>query len=103
MKKIILFFCLFFASTTMLYAQGLLNQDLRQIHVDQLSDAEILLYYNKVQQAGISIDQAYQMAAAKGMPATEIQKLKQRIALIGNKSPVNNNGGKNITNNNNNS
>ncbi|WP_158638363.1 SLBB domain-containing protein [Panacibacter ginsenosidivorans] len=66
----------------MLQAQGLLNQDLRQIHVDQLSDAEILLYSNKIQQAGISIEQALQMAAAKGMPATEIQKLKQRLQLI---------------------
>lgn len=100
MKKIFLFFCLFFASTTMLCAQGMLNQDLRQIHVDQLSDAEILLYYNKVQQAGIPIDQAYQMAAAKGMPATEIQKLKQRVALISNRTPVTNNNGKNIPTNN---
>ncbi|CAN5685499.1 SLBB domain-containing protein [soil metagenome] len=82
MKKIILLFCLFFASIGMLSAQGLLNQDLRLIRVDQLSDADILLYYNKVKQAGISVEQALQMAAAKGMPAAEIQKLKQRLSVI---------------------
>lgn len=83
----------------MLCAQGLLNQDLRQVHVDQLSDADILLYYNKVQQAGISVEQAYQMAAAKGMPASEIQKLKQRLALIVNKPASNSTGNKYSGNN----
>lgn len=76
----------------MLSAQGLLNQDLRLIRIDQLSDADILVYYNKVQQAGISVEQALQMAAAKGMPASEIQKLKQRLSVI-NKA-VNNTGNK---------
>ena len=88
MKKISVLLFLFFAGITMLRAQGLLNQDLRQIHVDQLSDADLQLYYNKLQQAGIPLDQALQMAAAKGMPATEIQKLKQRLALLSGKTPV---------------
>lgn len=70
----------------MVYAQGLLNQDLRQIHIDQLSDADLQLYYNKLQAAGIPLEQALQMAAAKGMPATEIQKLKQRLALLSGKN-----------------
>ena len=89
MKKILLVLGLFMLGTIIVNAQGLLNQDLRQIRIDQLSDAEILMYYNKVQQAGIPIEQAYQMAAAKGMPATEIQKLKQRIQLISSGSRMN--------------
>jgi len=103
MKKIFLFLLVFFAGTTMLFAQGLLNQDLRQIHVDQISDADIQLYYNKLQQAGIPLEQALQMAAAKGMPATEIQKLRQRIALLSGKTQSNttqNNNGKLPGNNN---
>ncbi len=86
MKKISVLLFLFFFGITMLSAQGLLNQDLRQIHVDQLSDADLQLYYNKLQQAGISLDQALQMAAAKGMRATEIQKLKQRLTLLSGKT-----------------
>ena len=89
MKKILLVLGLFMLGTIIVNAQGLLNQDLRQIRIDQLSDAEILMYYNKVQQAGIPIEQAYQMAAAKGMPATEIQKLKQRIQIISSGSRTN--------------
>ena len=88
MKKFILFLCLF-CCAALVNAQGLLNQDLRQIRIDQLSDADILLYYNKVQQAGISVDQALQMAAAKGMPATEIQKLKLRLQTITSKTGYN--------------
>lgn len=86
MKKFILTLLSLFAALIMLHAQGLLNQDLRQIHVDQLSDADIQLYYKKLQQAGISLDQALQMAAAKGMPASEIQKLRQRINLLATQS-----------------
>ena len=40
MKKFILTLLSLFAVVIMLHAQGLLNQDLRQIHVDQLSDEQ---------------------------------------------------------------
>ena len=66
MKKIFFFFLLL-CSSFIVDAQGLLNQDLRQIKVDQLSDADILYYYNRLQQAGISEDQAAQVALGKGM------------------------------------
>lgn len=89
MKKFILTLLSLLAVVIMLHAQGLLNQDLRQIHVDQLSDADIQLYYKKLQQAGISLEKALQMAAAKGMPASEIQKLRQRIALLSTQSQSN--------------
>lgn len=82
MKKIILLLFLFFSIVPALYAQGLLNQDLKQIHVDQLSDADILYYYNRMQQAGVSLEQAAQIAAAKGMPQEEIQKLQARLAAL---------------------
>jgi len=81
MKKIILFICLL-AGTTVLFAQDLQKTDLRQIHVDQLSDEEITYYYNKLQQSNVSLDQAFQIAAARGMPQDEIEKLRQRIQLI---------------------
>ena len=81
MKKIFFFFLLL-CSSFIVDAQGLLNQDLRQIKVDQLSDADILYYYNRLQQAGISEDQAAQVALGKGMPQEEVTKLQKRIATL---------------------
>ena len=72
----------FISSMTLVNAQGLLNQDLRQVHVDQLSDADIIYYYNRMQQAGVSVEQAAQIASAKGMPQDEIEKLQKRIATL---------------------
>jgi len=72
----------FLSAVSITHAQGLLNQDLKQIRVDQLSDADILYYYNRMQQAGVSLEQAAQIAAAKGMPQEEIQKLQARLATL---------------------
>lgn len=81
MKKIVLFVCtwlfVFICS-----AQQLSQQDLSKINVDALSDKEILYYYNRLQQSGISFEQAAQMAAARGMPGEQIEKLRQRIQDI---------------------
>ncbi|MEP7317965.1 MAG: SLBB domain-containing protein [Panacibacter sp.] len=82
MKKIILFFLLLCGGVAAQAQGGLLNQDLRQVKVDQLSDADILYYYNRLQQAGISLDQAAQVALAKGMPQEEITKLQKRLATL---------------------
>jgi len=69
--------------STILFAQSnLLNSDLRQVHVDQLSDNDIIYYYQKLQQSNISLDQAYQIAASRGMPQDEITKLQQRIQVL---------------------
>ena len=81
MKKILLFVCACLFAF-MSFAQQLSQQDLSRINVDALSDKEILYYYNKLQQSGISFDQAAQMAAARGMPAEQIEKLRQRIQDI---------------------
>lgn len=81
MKKIFIAFLLLTASF-ILNAQQLLQQDLRQIDVDKLSDAEISYYYNRLQQAGISFEQAAQIAASRGMSQDQLDKLEQRIQQI---------------------
>ncbi len=86
MKKIILF-VLLLCAVQHLFAQQLLNQDLSTINVDQLSDTEILYYYNKLQQNHITPDQAEQIAAAKGMPQDQIQKLHDRLQTLLQKNP----------------
>lgn len=79
MKKILFLALFFIAAYSQAGAQTLMTQDLREIKVDQLSDADILYYYNKMQAANITMDQAAQIAAAKGMPAEEIAKLQRRV------------------------
>lgn len=79
MKKILFLALFFIAAYTQAGAQTLMTQDLREIKVDQLSDADILYYYNKMQAANITMDQAAQIAASKGMPAEEIAKLQRRV------------------------
>ncbi len=82
MKKLILFLFISLAAAGSLHAQQLMRQDLRTINVDQLSDNEILYYYNKLQQSGISMDQAAKIAAAKGMPQDQIDKLQARVTAL---------------------
>jgi protein involved in polysaccharide export with SLBB domain len=79
-KSIFLALCLFVSSHS-LQAQDLLKgKDLSQVKVDQLSDADIVKLKTQLTSAGMTIDQAEQMAIAKGMPASEFAKLKQRLS-----------------------
>lgn len=61
-------------------AQDILKQnDLSQVKVDQLSDAQITQLQQQLQSSGYTLDQAAQLAMAKGMPASEVAKLKDRL------------------------
>ncbi len=63
-------------------AQDLLKgKNLSQIKVEQLSDVDISKLKSQLISSGMTIEQAEQMAIAKGMSATEFDKLKQRLAL----------------------
>ena len=69
-----------FLTSTMLQAQDLLKgKDLSTVKVDQLSDADIGKLKAQLNASNITIDQAEQMALAKGMSASEFAKLKLRI------------------------
>ena len=81
MKKFFLFLCVCLF-TVVSFAQQLSQQDLSKINVDALSDKEILYYNNKLQQSGVSFEQAAQVAAARGMSAGQIDKLRQLIQDI---------------------
>ena len=64
------------------WAQTLNADDLRTVNVDAISDAEIKTYYDKVRAAGYSTDQLLKMAGDRGMPAGQVEKLRNRLALI---------------------
>ena len=79
----IFFFVLLILIGNVSKGQDLLrNYNLREIKVDQLTDDEILKFMQQMKSSGITQDQAEQIAIAKGMPVSELQKLKQRILFL---------------------
>lgn len=81
--RLLLLFCLSIGLSLTVTAQDILSaKDLSKIKVDQVSDADINRLLQQLKQASISIAQAEQMAAAKGMPQGEISKLRQRLANL---------------------
>lgn len=66
--------------STGLHAQDLLKgKDLSTLKVDQLSDADISKLKAQLNASNLTIEQAEQMALAKGMNAAEFAKLKARL------------------------
>jgi len=57
-------------------------QNYANVKVDELSDAQILQMIKKAESIGYSEAQMEQMAAAQGMKAEEIQKLKLRVEKV---------------------
>jgi protein involved in polysaccharide export with SLBB domain len=57
-------------------------ESLKNIRVEQLGDADILRLIQQLEAASMSIAQAEQMAAAKGMSPDEIEKLRTRIQSV---------------------
>lgn len=84
MKKL-LFIAFMFAAllqSTGASAQDLLKgQDLSTLKVDYLSDAEVAKIRTQLESNKLTIEQAEQMALAKGMPANEFAKLKARLGM----------------------
>jgi len=58
------------------------QQDFSNVHVDDMSDAQVRTFIRQVQASGLGDDQLEQIAAAKGMNQTEIAKLRQRVEKI---------------------
>jgi protein involved in polysaccharide export with SLBB domain len=71
---------LFFLTVSTSQAQDILKgKDLSTIKVDQLSDADIAKLKAQLNESKMTIEQAEQMALAKGMSAAEFAKLKARL------------------------
>jgi hypothetical protein len=80
-KKIVLLALTFLLVATSATAQDLFKgNNLANVKVDQLTDADIAKLKTQLTSQGITIDQAEPMAIAKGMSAAEFAKLKARVA-----------------------
>lgn len=66
-------------STQLITAQSFDKSQLAKIEVDQLSDEQIQVYWNKAKAEGYSMDQLEVIAKTNGMPSGQFSKLKQRI------------------------
>lgn len=73
-------FLLFTASPS--YSQSLDGQDLSTVKVDDLSDAQIRQFMSQVAASGLGDAQLEQVAIARGMPTTEVAKLRIRIERL---------------------
>jgi len=66
---------------------GLLNSaDISQVNVDNYSDDQLVAMLKKANDSGISETQLYKLLADKGLPDSEITKLKARLAFLGSKT-----------------
>ena len=63
-------------------AQVLNADQLERVDIDKVSDAEILAYYNRARQTGLTDDQIADVLKTRGMPNSEIQKLRLRLEKI---------------------
>ncbi len=71
---------LFFLVATTLYAQSL--SDIQNIKVDNLSDSQIQQLIQRAESSGMTQAQLEAFARERGMPAGEINKLRQRIMSL---------------------
>jgi protein involved in polysaccharide export with SLBB domain len=64
-----------------LHAQNSLSevQDLSHINIDDFSDSQLISFHNKAIESGISESQFYQMVSDRGLPPSEVIKLKERL------------------------
>lgn len=85
--KIALIMVLAIVSTQLISAQSFDKSQLSKIEVDQLSDEQIQLYWDKAKAEGYSMDQLEVIAKANGMPSYQFSKLKQRINSLKYTSP----------------
>jgi len=87
-RKIILyisFFGLFFLSHHII-AQGINQQNFSNVRVDELTDDQIRQIIKNITSSGMSEAQLEQIAAARGMQPSEIQKLRARVNSLNAKS-----------------
>ena len=84
MLALVLLISLVFFTPFSIMAQtsGLSGTDLSQIKVDDLTDEQIQKILDKATASGLTEQQLEAAALAKGMPQTEIDKLKQRISSL---------------------
>lgn len=79
-RPIVLLVTLYFIVVGLSWGQSL--QDIQNIKVDELSDAQIEQLIRRAENSGMDAMQLEAMARERGMPAMEVNKLRQRIQSL---------------------
>ncbi len=81
---------LFIGLTTDLYSQVDLNaSNLSNVRSVDITDEQLKTFLSRAQSQGISIDQAFQLAMTRGLPASEAQQIRNRINNLQDEVAVN--------------
>ncbi|GAB2975403.1 SLBB domain-containing protein [Mucilaginibacter puniceus] len=83
--KYIIYFLFFVltASSGPAFAQEISLNNIQNLKVEQASDEDITKYWEKLQDSGLSEQEAYKLMAAQGVAPDQIQAFKDRVALLG--------------------
>ena len=57
-------------------------KDLSNVNIDNYSDNDLAGFYQKAVSSGLSQDQLYNLLTERGLPSTEINKLKERLQSV---------------------
>ncbi|MDN3686536.1 SLBB domain-containing protein [Cyclobacterium jeungdonense] len=79
-RPVVLLVTLYFTVVGLSWGQSL--QDIQNIKVDELSDAQIEQLIRRAEDSGMDAMQLEAMARERGMPAMEVNKLRQRIQSL---------------------
>lgn len=63
-------------------SQTINSENLRQLKVDDISDTELKAYYQKALASGLTDEQLFKIVTDRGLPPSELSKLKLRLAAI---------------------
>jgi len=87
-RVLFVLFVILFCSNQ-LHAQNSLfeNQDLSKINIDDYSDSQLIAFYNKAMETGLTESQLYKMVTQKGLPEQQLIKMRERLDAITQKNP----------------
>lgn len=80
---------IFFSLTLPFAVFAQLPADLKTVNVDKLTDNQIVGYIRESEKSGLSESELERIALQRGMPESEVLKLKQRVAQIKQKTNFN--------------
>ena len=90
-KRVLFVLFVILSCSNQLHAQNSLfeSQDLSKTNIDNYSDSQLMAFYNKAKESGLTESQLYNLVAQKGLPAQEISKLRERLNAISGKNQDN--------------
>jgi protein involved in polysaccharide export with SLBB domain len=65
------------------FAQNISMSNIQNVKVSQLSDEQITEVWKKLQDSGVSEQEAYKLIQQRGLPPGEVQAFKDRVTLLG--------------------